>query len=676
MERMRQGPGRGGKDDPTGTLDLLAQDLRTWLRKKKAERGRAPRTLRRKHADAPPPPVPPARRFCQELRQERPTPSDFGAEHIQKLQAQKDFVGLVAGIRKRSFDVGLALTALGRLLAGPEGGDNVAPAWRAGAIEATLEAMEQHAHDHRVVLPACKVLGACTVLRGISHVAVTENAAVCADIVKHGGIALLVAAYGALADDEEMEGVVLEPLNNLGALEDPVTMEMTASKAAAEFAVACKDLGLGSGFESQCKDVHKHGDGALLLAAVEAFEGDGKMVQVVLETLQSLWSLPARLEEMTKSQAAVVAQQPEGDPGEALDDRIGSTACFHPSALVRMADGSFKPVGDLCAGDAVAPAEAGARAPRVRCVVKTDTLNGTEQMTALNGGKLVITPWHPVLEGAEWAFPADVAAPQETACTHVVSVVLDGGHSLEVGGLQCVTLGHGMVSNAVTNHPYYATERVLRDLEQMPGFASGLLHFRHGSVRRGGDGRVVGFDASRLYSAASKGTMREMSTVSIKRDREGRVGLYFLRPNRASSGPFEITSLVPRGAADQSRAVQVADMFSAVNGQDVSSLSDAAVAVLCKGPPSVSLTLSLCAKAQSTPGTAFESTSRDVEASDCAAQEAVRRERSTRENGLCTCVCVCVCVNRVGRDRGGGAPPRVQGKRQEAGNARARKRTW
>ena len=131
----------------------------------------------------------------------------------------------MAGIRKRSFDVGLALTALGRLLAGPEGGANVAPAWRAGAIEATLEAMEQHAHDHRVVLPACKVLGACTVLRGISHVAMTENAAVCADVVKHGGVALLVAAYGAWADDEEVEGVVLETLINLGALEDPVTME-------------------------------------------------------------------------------------------------------------------------------------------------------------------------------------------------------------------------------------------------------------------------------------------------------------------------------------------------------------------------------------------------------------------------------------------------------------------
>ena len=102
---------------------------------------------------------------------------------------------------------------------------------------------------------------------GISHVTMTENAAVCADVVKHGGVALLVAAYGAWADDEEVEGVVLETLNNLGALEDPVTVEkLKMSEAAAAYAAVCKE-------------VHEHGDFALHRLAVEAFGGDGeKMV--------------------------------------------------------------------------------------------------------------------------------------------------------------------------------------------------------------------------------------------------------------------------------------------------------------------------------------------------------------------------------------------------------------
>ena len=101
-----------------------------------------------------------------------------------------------------------------------------------------------------------------------------------------------------------------------------------------------------------------------------------------------------------------------------------------------------------------------------------------------------------------------------------------------------------------------------------------------------------------MILAASMGKIREMSAVSIKRDGDGRVGLWFQRPNGASSGPFEITSLVPEGAADQSRVVKVGDMFSAVNGQDVCALSDAAVAALFKGPPSVSLTLNLCANGE------------------------------------------------------------------------------
>ena len=36
--------------------------------------------------------------------------------------------------------------------------------------------------------------------------------------------------------------------------------------------------------------------------------------------------------------------------------------------------------------------------------------------------------------GIEWKFPADLAAPEETECTHVYSLVLDSGHAVEVCG--------------------------------------------------------------------------------------------------------------------------------------------------------------------------------------------------------------------------------------------------
>jgi hypothetical protein len=87
-----------------------------------------------------------------------------------------------------------------------------------------------------------------------------------------------------------------------------------------------------------------------------------------------------------------------------------------------------------------------------------------------------------------------------------------------------------------------------------------------------------------------------ISVISIRRDGEGRVGLRFLRPHGAVVGPFEVTSLVRKGAACASGVVRAGDWFCAVNGQDVSALTDAAVAALFKGASWTDLTLSLCAR--------------------------------------------------------------------------------
>jgi len=124
--------------------------------------------------------------------------------------------------------------------------------------------------------------------------------------------------------------------------------------------------------------------------------------------------------------------------------------CFHHLSLVRMADGSFKKMADLRAGDSIAHVspstttpprsadagaqEAGAKSPKVKCIVRTDCADGKEKMASLNDGRLHITPWHPVLSGMEWKFPADLAAIEATECTHVYSLVLDSGHAVEVCG--------------------------------------------------------------------------------------------------------------------------------------------------------------------------------------------------------------------------------------------------
>jgi hypothetical protein len=188
--------------------------------------------------------------------------------------------------------------------------------------------------------------------------------------------------------------------------------------------------------------------------------------------------------------------------------------CFHGDSRVRLADGSSCKVSLLEKGHVVAVAgasrpgepasmaagEAGA-APaeaRVLCVIRTDCEGGLEEMVSLNGGALVITPWHPVWHGGRWRFPADLAPACPTSCPAVYSVLMEGGHSIEVGGLRCVTLGHGIAGDAVATHEYLGAVQVTKDLERLPGFADGSLHFRPGCMVRGKNGRVCGFKADRL----------------------------------------------------------------------------------------------------------------------------------------------------------------------------------
>ena len=61
----------------------------------------------------------------------------------------------------------------------------------------------------------------------------------------------------------------------------------------------------------------------------------------------------------------------------------------------------------------------------------------------------------------------------------------------------CVTLGHGR-SEPVAQHYFYGSELVLKDLERLPGYSSGLLHFCPGPIVRSPDGRVVGFSRQHL----------------------------------------------------------------------------------------------------------------------------------------------------------------------------------
>jgi hypothetical protein len=74
----------------------------------------------------------------------------------------------------------------------------------------------------------------------------------------------------------------------------------------------------------------------------------------------------------------------------------------------------------------------------------------------------------------------------------VYNLVLDGGHWVEgEGGVQAVTLGHGMTDSPVVTHAFFGTGKCVEQLEGLPGYGEGRVVV--GGVVRGVDGLVAGF---------------------------------------------------------------------------------------------------------------------------------------------------------------------------------------
>ena len=82
-------------------------------------------------------------------------------------------------------------------------------------------------------------------------------------------------------------------------------------------------------------------------------------------------------------------------------------------------------------------------------------------------------------------------------------------------------------------------------------------------------------------------------SYQIVRGSNGSVGLTFKRPKGCETGPFEVVNVVPAGAASFS-GIKVGTFFDAVDGVNVSALTNQEVAVLVKGKPSTPLELSVC----------------------------------------------------------------------------------
>ncbi|KAK7544852.1 hint-domain-containing protein [Phyllosticta citribraziliensis] len=158
--------------------------------------------------------------------------------------------------------------------------------------------------------------------------------------------------------------------------------------------------------------------------------------------------------------------------------------CFAGSCRVQIANGTTIPVRKLRPGMAVWT-PVGPR--KVVAVVKTRA----RDVTMCQIGDLWITPYHPIYHEHSWVFPMTVADSVAMQSTNIYSVLLaqhgaPHAHAIEVGGVTCVTLGHGLMqkgAQGVRGHPYLGNwQAVFKDLAKLPKERSGKL--RAGGIRR------------------------------------------------------------------------------------------------------------------------------------------------------------------------------------------------
>jgi hypothetical protein len=144
---------------------------------------------------------------------------------------------------------------------------------------------------------------------------------------------------------------------------------------------------------------------------------------------------------------------------------------------------------------------------KVAAVVRTASPSGEVHLCRIGDG-LEITPWHPIRAQGQfqdkWVFPADIVAPQTRTCDAVYSILLMSSdandadaHSVSIGGVWCVTLGHGLITSTsgdIRAHPFLGSyEMVLKEISNLDGFYDVDGVVKSSGTKRAVDGKICGF---------------------------------------------------------------------------------------------------------------------------------------------------------------------------------------
>ena len=194
-----------------------------------------------------------------------------------------------------------------------------------------------------------------------------------------------------------------------------------------------------------------------------------------------------------------------GNNPASLPPRVASLAsynnenrgCFDSNCLITMSDNSKKMLKNVKKGDEILTLEDRNNIntityTKVICVYETFMLDEVCHLVMLENG-LKITPWHPILTSLGWKFPSDLKSSQIESCASIITLVLESGHVAFINEYPCITLGHNF-KDEVLNHEFYGTEKVIKCLQNMPGYEEGHIKNNSGNIIRDNNGNVINIE--------------------------------------------------------------------------------------------------------------------------------------------------------------------------------------
>lgn len=171
--------------------------------------------------------------------------------------------------------------------------------------------------------------------------------------------------------------------------------------------------------------------------------------------------------------------------------------CFDSNCLITMSDNSKKMLKDVKKGDEILTLEdhnniKSVTYTKILCVYETIMAQQSCNLVTLENG-LKITPWHPIFTPLGWKFPSELKSTNVEKCESIITFVLESGHVAFINEHPCITLGHNF-KDEVLNHEFYGTDKVIKCLQNMPGYEEGHIKNNSGNIIRDNNGNVINIE--------------------------------------------------------------------------------------------------------------------------------------------------------------------------------------